>query len=79
MALGVRGDGAESEQESPEHQYTQKGEFEITLIVTDNGGLTGSATKTIQVGECEADRGIQFHPPIASKSWRSCEVYQRIY
>ncbi len=56
------GDGAESEQESPEHQYTQKGEFEITLIVTDNGGLTGSATKTIQVGNAKPIAAFSFTP-----------------
>ncbi|HOB43683.1 MAG TPA: PKD domain-containing protein, partial [Bacillota bacterium] len=49
-------------QESPEHQYTQKGEFEITLIVTDNGGLTGSATKTIQVGNAKPIAAFSFTP-----------------
>ena len=57
------GDGAESDQENPEHQYTEKGEFEIALTVTDNGGLIGTATKTIQVGNAAPIAAFSFTSP----------------
>jgi len=48
---------------NPEHQYTEKGEFEIALTVTDNGGLIGTATKTIQVGNAAPIAAFSFTSP----------------
>ena len=56
------GDGTESEEQNPEHRYTEMGTYEITLTVTDNGGLTASATKTIQVGNAAPKAAFRFEP-----------------
>ncbi len=56
------GDGAESDEENPEHQYTEKGEFTIALTVTDNGGLTGTVEKSIQVVNAAPIAAFSFTP-----------------
>jgi len=43
------GDGSSSSAANPTHIYTSEGTFIATLIVTDNGGLSSSATVTITV------------------------------
>jgi PKD repeat protein len=43
------GDGAESSDQHPTHQYTTKGTFSVTLTVTDTEGATSRATKTLEV------------------------------
>ncbi|NLJ61520.1 MAG: PKD domain-containing protein [Firmicutes bacterium] len=43
------GDGAESNEQNPEHQYTTKGEFQVRLTVTDDGGLLDTAEDTILI------------------------------
>ncbi|MGH9759957.1 MAG: PKD domain-containing protein, partial [Blastocatellia bacterium] len=43
------GDGATSTTASPSHVYTAAGTYSATLTVTDNGGLTASASVTITV------------------------------
>lgn len=44
------GDGsAVSTSENPSHVFSSAGAFNVTLTVTDNGGLTGSASRTITV------------------------------
>ncbi len=57
------GDETTSDAQDPEHQYAQKGEFEITLTVTDNGGLTGTATKTIEVRNAAPIAAFSFTSP----------------
>jgi chitodextrinase len=40
------GDGTSSTDQSPGHAYDQEGSYEVTLEVTDDGGATGSVTRT---------------------------------
>ncbi|WP_055692934.1 ThuA domain-containing protein [Streptomyces prasinopilosus] len=44
------GDGATSDQASPTHTYTAKGQFTAQLTVTDTGGRTGTANLTVTSG-----------------------------
>ncbi len=43
------GDGNTSDEQNPTHQYPNGGTFDVTLTVTDEHGVTGSVTKTIEV------------------------------
>jgi len=43
------GDGAESSEPNPKHQYNAKGKFTVKLTVTDDGGLASTCEKQIQV------------------------------
>jgi len=43
------GDGCESFEPSPDHQYSEKGQFTVLLTVTDNGGLAATAEGTIEI------------------------------
>ena len=43
------GDGNTSDEQNPTHQYPNGGTFDVTLTVTDERGVTGSVTKTIEV------------------------------
>jgi len=43
------GDGTTSDEQNPTHQYPNGGTFDVTLTVTDERGVTGSVTKTIEV------------------------------
>ncbi|UCC86494.1 MAG: PKD domain-containing protein [Anaerolineales bacterium] len=45
------GDGTTSNQAEPSHTYNQAGSYQVTLTVTDNGGLTDQTTHTIQIEE----------------------------
>ena len=56
------GDGATSDQQNPEHKYSAKGEFTVSLTVTDNGGLTATAEKTIVVGNAAPVAAFSFAP-----------------
>jgi PKD repeat protein len=56
------GDGTESSDRNPEHQYAEKGEFTIKLTVTDNGGLTGTVEKSIAVGNAAPIAAFSFSP-----------------
>jgi hypothetical protein len=37
--------------ETTSHSWSERGEYEVTLTVTDNGGATDSVTENIQVGD----------------------------
>ena len=43
------GDGTSASQQDPTKTYAAKGTYVVTLTVTDNAGLTGSATLTVYV------------------------------
>jgi PKD repeat protein len=45
------GDGSTTSGESVTHSYSSAGDYQVTLIVTDDGGLEGSATHSVEVGE----------------------------
>jgi PKD repeat protein len=45
------GDGATANSVNANHSYGQAGAYEVALTVTDNGGLTGSSTFTVQINE----------------------------
>lgn len=43
------GDGSTSAAANPKHRYRCEGSYDVTLTVTDNAGLSASATKRIEV------------------------------
>ncbi len=43
------GDGTKGSGPRPEHSYSAKGKYRVTLTVTDGGGLTGVNTQTIEI------------------------------
>ena len=43
------GDGAASTEQNPVHTYASAGTYEVTLTVTDNGGLTDQASRSVDV------------------------------
>jgi PKD repeat protein len=45
------GDGATGSGVNVAHSYSAAGSYEVTLTVTDDGGLSDSATHTIQINE----------------------------
>ena len=45
------GDGATDSGIQVSHAYTQAGSYQVTLTVTDDGGLTGETMQTVQIGE----------------------------
>ena len=45
------GDGETSTQAAPEHTYAEAGTYDVTLIVTDDDGATGTVTVPVTVAE----------------------------
>lgn len=45
------GDGTRSSQKDPDHVYNTAGTYQVTLTVTDDGGLTGSITQPVTVSD----------------------------
>jgi len=43
------GDGNTSNEQNPTHQYPNGGTFDVTLTVTDERGVTGEVTKTLEI------------------------------
>lgn len=58
------GDETNLTQQNPTHTYTEIGDYEITLTVTDAEGLTDSATKTITVGYTPPTARFTYNPMI---------------
>ncbi len=55
------GDGNTSELANPEHTYTQAGQYNITLTVTDNNGATANATAEVVInpaGDFDGDGDV---------------------
>lgn len=44
------GDGEKSYEQNPVHEYRKAGEYTVTLTITDNEGLTATASKSVKVG-----------------------------
>jgi predicted extracellular nuclease len=43
------GDGQQGEGQAPVHEYLQSGSYQVSLTVTDNGGLSHSITQSVEV------------------------------
>lgn len=59
------GDGTTSQDSNPEHQYSNKGDYTITLTVTDNGGAQNSTEKILTIDNI---------PPIALFTYSPTEL-----
>jgi PKD repeat protein/uncharacterized protein YraI len=53
------GDGVTASGVNASHSYAQAGSYEVSLTVTDNGGLTGSSVFTVQISD------VVKTPPVA--------------
>lgn len=54
------GDGATSTAQHPAHNYANADTYSVTLEVTDNDGLTGTTTKSINVGPQPPEANFSF-------------------
>lgn len=61
------GDGAESSEQNPKHQYSAKRKFTVNLTVTDNGELTGVCEKQVQVVNVAPT--VRILRPEAGETW----------
>ena len=61
------GDGVESSERNPKHQYSAKGAFTVKLTVVDDGGLTGVCERQIQV--VNAVPTVRILRPEAGETW----------
>ena len=62
------GDDALSGNNNPTHTYALAGDFQVSLTVTDNGGETGTVTKTVNVTEPAPGAPVAASPSPASRS-----------
>ena len=56
------GDGGTSFQEDPSHLYDDKGNFTVTLVVTDDDGASGSVSLEVSVVNVGPSAGFVFDP-----------------
>jgi xanthomonalisin len=69
------GDGGTSTATNPSHTYAASGTYTVSLTVTDNGGLTGSTSRSVSVssgggGSCGADPNTSV-PNLTNGVWTS--------
>jgi PKD repeat protein len=60
------GDGGTSSVQSPSHKYSKAGTYMVKLTVTDNDGLSATATKQITVGAAKPTVTVHCFPNPAS-------------
>lgn len=60
------GDGRTSTEQSPSHRYSKQSTYTVKLTVTDNDGLTDSATKQVIVGQPKPTVSVHCFPNPAS-------------
>ncbi|MBN2105235.1 PKD domain-containing protein [bacterium] len=60
------GDGSTDHNQSVSHTYINDGEFQVTVVVTDNNGGSGTDTLTVTVNNIPpvADAGGPYHGPL---------------
>jgi PKD repeat protein len=56
------GDGGTSFQEDPSHLYDDKGNFTVTLVVTDDDGASGAVSLVVSVVNVAPSAGFTFDP-----------------
>jgi len=56
------GDGGTSFQEDPSHRYDDKGNFTVTLVVTDDDGASGSVSLEVSLVNVAPSAGFTFDP-----------------
>ena len=56
------GDGGTSFQGDPSHQYDDKGNFTVTLVVTDDDGASGSVSLEVSLMNVAPSAGFTFDP-----------------
>jgi PKD repeat protein len=54
------GDGNSSTSRTPTHTYAQSGQYNVTLQVTDNDGITNSKTAVVSISTPKSTPGFEF-------------------
>ncbi|WP_444993936.1 collagenase [Aliikangiella sp. IMCC44359] len=69
------GDGSTSTSANPSHQYTAVGDYEVTLTVTDNGGLRASAKTTARIDSVSNGTELANGVPMATQGAQGSENF----
>ncbi len=68
------GDGAESENQNPEHKYAAKGKFTVKLTVTDDGDLSDSVEHEITITNLPPE--VRVLKPTAGVVWTGKQMIE---